>query len=84
MDEELLKQQKLLADTLNLAINRLEEASKFYTEKANQLSAAIDTVTVLTEALKHSLSESDTQIDDLAQITAQQMQMYQASQNAES
>lgn len=36
MDEEILKQQKILAETLRLAIQRLEEASKFYQEKASE------------------------------------------------
>lgn len=44
------------------------------------MSRAIDSTVVLIEALKKSLDESDNQIDDLAQITARQMQMYQAAQ----
>lgn len=79
MDEEILKQQSLLAKTLEIAIARLEETSKFYQEKANELSRAIDSTTVLIEGLKQSLSESDSQIDDLAQITALQRAMFQAS-----
>ena len=79
MDEEILKQQKILSDTLNIAINRLEETSKFYAEKAAELARAIDSVMVLKEGLTKSLSESDSQIDDLAKVTAAQMAMYQAA-----
>lgn len=78
MEGEEARQQTLLAKTLEIAIARLEEASKFYQEKANELSRAIDSVTVLKEGLTKSLSESDQQIDDLATITKAQMAMYTA------
>ncbi len=84
MDEEILKQQKILAETLRMAIQRLEEASKFYQEKAAELSRTNDTALVLIEALKKSLDESDTQIDDLAGITRRQMEMYQQMQQGAS
>ncbi len=88
---ELAKQLAAMAKTLELqgrtletAIQRLEESAKFYVEKAAELSRTNDSAVVLMEALKKSLDESDTQIDDLAQITARQMQMYQAAQGASS
>ena len=83
MEGEEARQQTLLAKTLEIAIARLEEASKFYQEKANELARAIDSVTVLSEALKKSLSESDSQIDDLATVTKAQLAMYKAAGGAE-
>ncbi len=87
-DSQLAKQLAAMAKTLELqgrtletAIARLEETSKFYTEKAVELSRAIDEVLVLSEALKKSLAESDTAIDDLAAITKLQRAMYQAQQD---
>lgn len=81
MDEEVIKQQGILAKTLEIAIARLEAASKFYGEKAAELSRTTDEVIVLVEALKKSLSESDQAIDDLAAITKLQRAMYQAQQD---
>ncbi len=93
MDEnsELAKQLAAMAKTLELqgrtletAMQRLEESAKFYVEKASELSRTNDSALVLIEALKKSLDESDNQIDDLAQITARQMEMFQAQQGASS
>ncbi len=87
-DNQLSKQLAAMARTLEIqgktletAIARLEETSKFYTEKAVELSRGIDEVLVLSEALKKSLSESDGAIDDLAAITKLQRAMYQAQQD---
>ena len=81
MDEEVIRQQSMLAKTLEIAIARLESSSKFYEEKAAELSRTTDEVIVLVEALKKSLSESDAAIDDLAAITKLQRAMYQAQQD---
>lgn len=75
------KTLELQGRTLDTAIARLEEASKFYAEKTAELSQAIDEVLVLKEALVKSLSESDSAIDDLAAITKLQRAMYQAQQD---
>ena len=69
-----------MAKTLELTEKGMEASSKFYQEKAQELTSLIGEVTVLVEALKRSLSESDGQLDDLTKVTAAQMTLYQAQQ----
>ena len=77
MDEAVLQQVKVLADTIQIAIDRMEQAFKIFADRADELArtsveltTAKDNLEITDEALKRALSEVDAQVDDLAKIAA--------------
>ena len=77
MDEAILQQLKVLADTIQIAIDRMEQAFKIFADRADELArtseelkTAKDNLEITDEALKRALGEVDQQVDDLAKIAA--------------
>ena len=77
MDEAILQELKVLADTIQIAIQRMEQAFKIFSDRAEdlartsvELTTAKDNLEITDEALKRALSEVDAQVDDLAKIAA--------------
>lgn len=79
MDEAILQQLKVLADTIQIAIDRMEQAFKIFADRADELArtseelkTAKDNLEITDEALKRALGEVDAEVDDLAKIAAAQ------------
>src|SRR5712691_3996979 len=79
------EQVQVLSDTLQTSLQRMEVAFNIFRDRANELAQLAGELMELKgqlelglEALHRSISESDSQIDDLAKITARVGQMEQS------
>lgn len=77
MDEELLRQFQLLiqgvttlSQTQEAMIRRQDQLFSQFAETANKLNQVVETLETTNEALLQSLSENDSNLDDLATISA--------------
>jgi len=75
--EELVKQVKILADTvtaqserLDIVFRTMDEVTKALKETSSTLQQSTENLATTNEALLKSLDESDAQLDDLAKVTA--------------
>ena len=75
--EELVKQVKILADTvtaqserLDIVFRTMDETTKALKETSSTLQQSTENLATTNEALLKSLDESDAQLDDLAKVTA--------------
>jgi len=75
--EQLTKQVQLLAETVKLMTDRMEQVFKMIEDRisgfpqlAENQQKAIEELMTTDEALKQSLDESDQQIDDLSKVVA--------------
>ncbi len=75
--EELVKQVKILSDTVNAQSERLDivfrtmdETTKALKQTSEILQQSTENLATTNEALLKSLDESDAQLDDLAKVTA--------------
>ena len=90
MDEELIKQVRVLSDTVKAQTDRLDQAFKRLDETTKQLEDTEALLQVTNEALKKSLHESDRAVDDMAtmvvalQTEISRVQEIQAQQQAQS
>ena len=66
MEDDLVKQVKVLSDTVLAQTNRLDQAFKSLEETISRLAETEELLQVTNEALKKSLNESDKAVDDLA------------------
>lgn len=86
---ELVAQVKILVDSQQISLQRMEQAFNVFQDRAQELASLADQLVSLKsnleiglEALHRSISENDSQIDDLAKITVRIGQMEQTYQQA--
>ena len=75
--KSLAQNVKILGDTNQAAIDRMDQAYKMFTDRAEDLQltsqdlkTAKENLEITTEALNRALGEVDAEVDDLAKIAA--------------
>src|SRR6266705_2268408 len=75
--EELVKQVRILSDTvtaqserLDIVFRTMDEVTKALKQTSEILQQSTENLAITNEALLKSLDESDGQLDDLAKVTA--------------
>jgi hypothetical protein len=75
--DELIQQVRILSETLQTALSRMDQAIKLFSELSEKYRDLTDKTLILNEALTKSLNEADGQIDDLARINAASLRIQQ-------